>query len=163
MKENEIGHAKRQLLGAQEARKSHDKIPFPSVNDYKKVVKCNLIKNCPITVKDINICEKVCDKSIAALKGKTVHTTPLEVKTNAILVPKRLPRLHQEITLEGHAHFINHQTFVTTTLQKTHLETVDPLIDQKSDTIVSSLTDVINLHKDRGVKVTMCICSIQRH
>ena len=38
----------------------------------------------------INVCEKAHGKCIAASKGKMVHTAPLEVKTDATLVPTKL-------------------------------------------------------------------------
>ena len=144
VKENEIGHSKRQLLSAEEARKSHNKTAFPSVNDHKKAVKCNLMKNCPVATEDTNTCEKVHGESMTALKGKTMRTAPLEVKTDATPVPTKLLQLHQEVALEGDTHFINNQPFITTISRKTHLETVDHLVDRKADALVASLTDVIN-------------------
>ena len=115
------------------------------------------MKNCPITIEDINVCEKVCGKNIAALKGKTVRATPLEVKTDIVPVPTKMSQLHQEVTLKGNMHFINSQPFITATSGKMCPETVDHLSDRKVDTSVSLLADVINPHNNRGFKVTAMI------
>ena len=58
-----------------------------SKNDYKQLVANNMIRNCPITVKDIDIAEKVYGKSVGALKGKTVRFKPIPVVKDYVEVP----------------------------------------------------------------------------
>ena len=91
---------------------------------------------------------------MAALKGKTVCTAPLEVKTDIMPVPTKMSQLHQEVALEGDTHFINDQQFITTISRKMCLETVDHLADGKTDALVASLADAINLCNNQGFKVT---------
>jgi len=45
----------------------------PSVADLKKILKMNGIANCPITLDDVDIAEKICGPDVASLKGKTTR------------------------------------------------------------------------------------------
>jgi hypothetical protein len=49
---------------------------FPSNADMKWAIQSNLIKDCPVTVKDMGTVIKVWGPNIAMLKMKTVRTTP---------------------------------------------------------------------------------------
>ena len=69
-----------------EARKLYQIIGTPSIKDFKAIVQGNLIKNCPITIDDINLAEKIFGKDIPAIKGKTTRHTLKAVVTNIIEV-----------------------------------------------------------------------------
>ena len=45
-----------------------------SLQDFKEMIKNNLILNCPVTLDDIERASKMYGANIAALKGKTVRT-----------------------------------------------------------------------------------------
>ena len=67
-----------------------------------------MIKNCPITVQDINCMEEIWGKDIAVIKGKTVQETPKQVIDNKINIPKDLykkaskNKLHMDVIwIEG--------------------------------------------------------------
>ena len=47
---------------------------YPLINDFKWVIRSNQVKDCPITVQDIEVASKIWAKDIAALKGKTDHS-----------------------------------------------------------------------------------------
>ena len=90
IKENEIGHTKRELDQAKVAEKTYGMVGHPSIKDYKWMVQEGTLLNCPVVVKDINIYQDVYGKSIAALKGKTTRSKPVVVKTNLVDVPRNL-------------------------------------------------------------------------
>jgi hypothetical protein len=50
----------------------------------KWAIQSNLIKDCPVTVKDMGMVIKVWGPSIAMLKGKTLRTTPPVVRQDII-------------------------------------------------------------------------------
>ena len=56
--ENASLYTKRQFERAKEARKFYNIIRNPSLNDFKAIIKMNGIKNCPVTLGDIDIAEK---------------------------------------------------------------------------------------------------------
>jgi hypothetical protein len=65
---------KKQIHGANLARNLQAVLGFPSNADMKWAIQSNLIKDCPVTVKDVGMAIKVWGPSIAMLKGKTVRT-----------------------------------------------------------------------------------------
>jgi hypothetical protein len=67
---------KRQIHGANLVRNLQAGLALLSNADMKWAIQSNLIKDCPVTVKDMGTAIKVWGPSIAMLKGKTVRTTP---------------------------------------------------------------------------------------
>ena len=65
----------------------------------KNAIESHHIKDCPVTVEDTEISEKMFGPDIHALKGKTVHKTPFAVTINAIEMPKETLNLHKDAAL----------------------------------------------------------------
>ena len=57
------------------------------MQDFKAMIKNNLILNCPVTLDDIERASKIYGANIAALKGKTVRTKSEPVISDYIAVP----------------------------------------------------------------------------
>ena len=69
MAENEEGFTKRQVECAKTARDEYKLLGFPSMRDFKSMVRDNLIKNCPISMEDVTNALKIYGPDILA-KGK---------------------------------------------------------------------------------------------
>jgi hypothetical protein len=74
-------------------------LAFLSDADMKWAIQSNLIKDCPVTVKDMGTGIKVWGPTIAMLKGKMVRTTPPVVRLDVIEIPKEIRELHKDVTL----------------------------------------------------------------
>ena len=85
---NMLLFTKRQIHGANLVRNLQAGLAFLSNADMKWAIQSNLIKDCPVTVKDMGTAIKVWGPSIAMLKGKTVRTTPTVVRQDVIKDPK---------------------------------------------------------------------------
>jgi hypothetical protein len=90
---------KRQIHGANLVCDLQAGLAFPSNADMKWEIQSNLIKDCPVTVKDMGTAIKVWGPSIALLKGKTVRTMPPVVRQDVIKIPKEIRELHKDFTL----------------------------------------------------------------
>ncbi len=90
---------KRQIHGANLAHNLQAGLAFPSNADMKWAIKSNLIKDCPVTVKDMVKAIKTWGPSIAMLKGKTVRRMPPVVRQDVIEIPKEIWELHKDVTL----------------------------------------------------------------
>ena len=66
----------RQIAGAEAARTLYATLSSPSMKDFKWVIWSNQIKDCPVTVQDIEVTEQIWGKNIATLKGKTTRRKP---------------------------------------------------------------------------------------
>jgi hypothetical protein len=69
--ENNEGFTQRQIKGADLARNLYKTLSYPSMKDFKWVIRSNQIKYCPVTVQYIDVALKIWDKNITALKKKT--------------------------------------------------------------------------------------------
>ena len=74
-------------------------LAFPSNQDMRWALQSNLIKDCPLTVKDMTTAMKVWGPSIAMLKSKTVRTTPPAVRQDVIEIPREIRECHKDVTL----------------------------------------------------------------
>jgi hypothetical protein len=85
VKTNKQGFTLRQVKGAEVAR-THATLSYPSMKDFNLVIRSNQIKNCPVTVQDVNVAAKIWGKNIAALKGKTTRSKSLLVARDFLKV-----------------------------------------------------------------------------
>ena len=85
--DNMAKYSKREISGAKKARETYGSMGYPSPEDFRSMVRFNIINNCPVTLQDIEIAEDIWGKDIGALKGKTVREKPIQVKENFIPIP----------------------------------------------------------------------------
>jgi hypothetical protein len=57
------------------------------MKDFKWVIQSNQIKDCPMTVQDIDVARKIWGKNIATLKGKTTQSKSIPVARDYVKVP----------------------------------------------------------------------------
>jgi hypothetical protein len=112
--ENKKLYSKRQMESAEMARKLYQVIGFPCQRDYKHVVQTNQIKNCPVNLEDIKICEKIFGPDIYAMKGKTTRKQPKAVVNDYVEVPKELIDAPKEVVLCLDIMFIDEVPFLVT-------------------------------------------------
>jgi hypothetical protein len=73
VKENRAGFSERQYLRAKTARELYHNVGSPTVENFKALLKMNVIKNCPVTIDDVNNAEKIFGPALSVLKGKTTR------------------------------------------------------------------------------------------
>jgi hypothetical protein len=71
--ENKTGFTKRQIKCAEIARNLYKTLSYPSMKDFKWVIRSKQIKYCPMAIQDIDVAMNIWGKNIAALKGKTTR------------------------------------------------------------------------------------------
>ena len=78
----------------------------------------NSIANCPITLDDIDIAEKICGPDVASLKGKTTRQKLAPVVTDQVSIPQELMDKHQNVALCLDAIFVNKIPFLVAISKK---------------------------------------------
>jgi len=92
--------SKKDVQKAKLAREFYIKIGRPSVKTFKHLINNNLIRECPITVDDINRAEHIFGPDIGALKGKTVRKQPPAVPLKSLIpLPAPIATWHKKVTL----------------------------------------------------------------
>ena len=128
--ENKEGFTKRQIKGAEVARTLYATLSYPSWKDFKWVIRSNQIKDCPVTVQDVDVALKIWGKNIAALKGKTTRAKPNPVARDFVKVPKELLKLHKEVFLTADIFFVNKIPFFLTLSRAICFTAVTPSCEQ---------------------------------
>jgi hypothetical protein len=77
MNENKIGYSKREFEDAKVARKLHHILGCPTVENFKAILRQNIIKNCPVTIEDVVTAENIFGPDIGSLKGKSTRSKPI--------------------------------------------------------------------------------------
>jgi hypothetical protein len=103
---NKTGFTKRQIKCAEIARNLYKTLSYPSMKDFKWVIRSNHIKDCPMTIQYIDVATKIWGKNIVALKGKTTHSKMHPMDRDYVKVPKELLKLHKEVFLTTDIFFV---------------------------------------------------------
>ncbi len=59
----------------------------------------NIIKNCPVTVEDVNMADQIFGPDMSSLKGKSTRQKPRPVRKDLIEIPKELIAKHKDVKL----------------------------------------------------------------
>ena len=78
------GYNQRQIKSAEVSKTLYAKLCYPYWKYFKWVIKINQIKDCPVTVEDVNIFLDIWGNNIAALKGKTTQRKPNTVARDSV-------------------------------------------------------------------------------
>ena len=90
IEENKKYYTNHQFQQAKAAQKFLQAVGYPHIKDLKNIISINGVRNCPITIEDINIAEKIYGKDIASLKGKLKQQKSIPVISEIIEIPKEL-------------------------------------------------------------------------
>ena len=154
VQQNEAGYSQRQLATARSARDLYSKVGHPSVQDFKAMIKNNMILNCPVTLDDIERASKCFGANIAALKGKTVRTKSDPVTSDYIAVPEAVLQANQNVTFSADIMFVNNIPFFTTVSRDIKFTTVEGIETPTIRQLVESTHKVRALYSARGFKLT---------
>ena len=114
VRQNYEGYTKKEILQAKEARRAMGLIGYPKDQDFKGMVRANMIPNCPIDVNDITNARDIWGPDLASLRGKTVRPTPAPVVAKYVAVPKLVIDRNKTVTLAADVFFVDGTRFLMT-------------------------------------------------
>ena len=152
---NKALFTKRQIKGAQEAWRLYKCLSHPSIQDFKWILKTNGIKDCPVSLKDAEIAQKIWGSNIATLKGKTTRKAAGAVKIESLIpIPKELMAIHKDVTLAIDIFFVNKLPFFATLSRNICFTTVTHLANRTLKTIFQGFRGIYNYYYQRGFRIT---------
>ena len=101
------GLTERQYKRAVRARRLYGQLGRPTIENFKHVLKANMIKNCPVTNDDVKLAEMLFGPDVGTLKGKSKRRKPMPVVVDNIEIPEELREMHQDVTLCIDLFFVN--------------------------------------------------------
>ena len=72
------------------ARKLYYIMGCPKVQNFKHILRQNIIQNCPVTLDGMDRAKRIFGLDIGTMKGKTTRARPIPVKKEEIEVPAKL-------------------------------------------------------------------------
>ena len=103
-----------QFVRAKKAHELYHALRTPSIQDFKAILRMNIIANNPVTMEDIEIAKQIFGPDIGSLKGKTTRQKLIPAVNNYIAIPKELYAKQQDIVLCIDGIKVNGLLFLTT-------------------------------------------------
>ena len=153
VEENKQRFSERQFQRAKLAREVYHMVGAPSIKDYMNMVRFNLLKNCPVTLEDIRLSQKIFGKDVATLKGKGVRKQASAVIEDVVEVPQDLIEAHKYVTLCVDIMFVQGLAFLVTISIDLKFRTVEYLPSRTSRDIYAALDNVFRKYNKGGFEI----------
>jgi hypothetical protein len=125
------------------------------MKDFKWVIRSNQIKDCPVTLQDIDVSLKIWGKNIAALKGKTTRRKTIPVAKDYVKVPLELMKLHKEVFMMTDIFFVKKNPFFLTLSRNITFTAVNHLADRTVPQIFKAFKEIYQFYLQRGFHITV--------
>ena len=145
----------RAIKAADAARALYRRIGRPSKADFQRILRNNLIRNCPVTPDDAKRALIIYGPDISALKGKTVKSTAEARAPTFVAVPLPAPIMehHRNVTLCLDFFFVQGLAFFHTISRDIGFRTVSHVSNRSKPTILKETMAAIHLYKTRGLRL----------
>ena len=94
VEQNEKFYTNRQIKRAKRAQQLLLTLGCPTVTDLKTIIKTNAIEDCPVTLGDLELAQKIYGPDIASLKGKTTRRKPKQAHVEDEVAIPQVNRHH---------------------------------------------------------------------
>jgi hypothetical protein len=146
VEENKKFYTPNQFERAKKARDLYHAIGTPSINDFKAMLRMNMISNNPVTTEDINVAERIFGPDIGTLKGKTTRQNPVQVIDDLLEIPKEVIASQYAIKLCVDMMKVNGLHFVTTISKNLQYRTAQYIISKAPNEFSKIIKEVILMH-----------------
>ena len=135
---------------AKKARKLQEILGFPSTKALLKMIDNNMIKNCPVTRRDMLMAEDMFGVNTNIVKGKTVRRRPGHVREDISNVPPDILKNYREVTLGMDIFHVNGIKFLRTISRHLMFRTSTCIRNANASNIVRCIKSVQAKYKQRG-------------
>ena len=128
-------------------------IGCPSEQDFKGMVRANMIRNCPINVNDITNARNIWGPDLTSIRGKTVRQMPAPVITDYVAVPRSIIDRNKTVTMAADVFFVDGTAFLLTILRQIKFITAEYVASRTVKSLSTHLERVIEVYKRAGFNV----------
>jgi hypothetical protein len=145
VQQNYGGFTKRNVLEAKEARHAMGMIGNPSKEDFKGMVRGNVIKNCQVTPDVITNACVIFGPDLPSLQRKTVRRTPALVLSEYVSVPKEVVEWNKIVMLAADVFFVDGTAFLLSVLRQIKFIMTEHDATRMAKSLRKHLTQVIQV------------------
>ena len=138
---------------AEKAQKLQETMGFPSLKAFLHMVDNNMIKNCPITRRDVMMAEDIFGVNVNIVKGKSVRRQPVHIREDILPVPPEILQRYGEVTLSIDVYHINGVRFFRSIARHLMFRITQPIADAKASTLLKQVQRTMSKYASRGFKV----------
>ena len=156
--ENRKGYTQRQFERAKVARNLYHIVGTPTIENYKALLRMNIIKNCPVTVEDITIAEKIFGPDMSSLKGKSTRRKPKPVREDLIEIPRELIEQHRELDLCIDVMYVNECGMLTSIDRSVRFRGLVPVENKDHKEYYRALDKILRFYNKSGFIIKTIHC-----
>ncbi len=158
VEENRKGYTQRQFEDAKRARRLYHIVGCPTIENFKHILRQNIIKNCPVSAVDVDLAEKIFGPDIGTLKGKTTRKPPPRVKDDVVEVPRELKEKHKDLTYCMDILYVNGMPMLTGIDRSIRYRSLVPLENRTADELYLGLDKVLRRYNDAEHRINSIFC-----
>jgi hypothetical protein len=117
------------------------------------------IQNCPVTVEDVNISEKIFGPEMSSLKGKPARQKPKPVRSHLIKIPKELITKHHDVELCMDAMDVNECGMLTAIDQTVKFQSLVAMNAKQHNEYYRALSQILRHYNQAGFMIRMIHCN----
>jgi hypothetical protein len=153
----------RQFERAKIARDLFRSLGCPSLKNLKGDIRMNLIRDNPVTTKDVDLAEHIFGLDVGTVKGKTTRPKPLPIIDEHIEIPEELISVKEDITLAIDGITIKSLKFLSTISRNIYYRTVHYMPTAEAKNYQTNIMDVCSVYHRGGFQVTDILCDNEFH
>ena len=127
------------------SRKSSQALGTCSTNDFKAVIRMNLMRDDEVTTDEVSLAEKTFGPEISGLKGNNVRSRTFPMKNQVMDVPRELLSLYEKIEKSLDGCFANGQLLMTSISHKTCYGTAIPSDDADKKNLMKAVDNIFQV------------------
>jgi hypothetical protein len=158
MKENREGHTHREFDRATKARTFYHVVGGPTIQNFKAIIRMNTFKNCPVTVADVDLAEKIFGPDLGTIKGKSTRHASESVMEDLIEIPPELKDQHKDLTFCMDLMFVNGMPLFTGVDQSIKYRTAVPIKSRHASELFKAMDKAFRVYNKAGFTITTVHC-----
>jgi hypothetical protein len=140
VQQNIEGYTKQDVLETKEARRAIGMIGNPRKEDFKGMVRGNMIKHCPVTPNAITNPHTIFGLNLPSLQGKTVQKTLAPVVSEYVSVPREVVEWNKIVTLAADVFFVDGTAFLLSVSRQIKFITAEYIATHTAKSLSKHLT-----------------------
>jgi hypothetical protein len=129
-----------------------------TLQNFETNIHQGIFKNCPVSVADVDVAEKIFGPDLGSLKGKSTWHPPARGKEDLIEIPPELTAEHESLTLYMDIVFVNGLPLLTSIDDTIKYRSVVPLTSRHSKVVYSALDTITRVYYKAGFNITTIHC-----
>jgi hypothetical protein len=135
----------------------------PGAENYKNLLRQNIIMNCPKTVDLVNIAKTIFGPDIGSLKGKTTRKKPTPVRHDYVEIPPELIDQHKNLVFYMDIYYICGLPILSGIDRSVKGRSSVPLKSKDNEHIYKAIDKVFRKYQQGGFFITNIHCNQQFH